>query len=196
MTIAIETVGISAWDADARAGLRGEYAVKGAPYGETMAPEWFAYEDEAVAYARRLIADLEGMEYVTSWGTAYVDTSSIRVVRYVDECTDAAMADIIDSEAPTPVPTPVPAILPLDSRGVNHWAAIARQYQERTAEAARTDVFVLDMFPDRYRARYARTESGEGGVIVNPRWPDGCPLTLDELAYPEQGHVDHTPGGE
>lgn len=30
--------------------------------------------------------------------------------------------------------------------------------------------------------------AAEGGVIRSPRWPDGCPLTLDELVNPKGGH--------
>ena len=31
----------------------------------------------------------------------------------------------------------------------------------------------------------------EGGVIESPTWPDGCALTLNELAHPGEGHIDH-----
>lgn len=34
------------------------------------------------------------------------------------------------------------------------------------------------------------TEAAEGGVIMNPRWPDGCPLTINELAHADWGHID------
>lgn len=33
-------------------------------------------------------------------------------------------------------------------------------------------------------------ENTEGGVIENPRWPDGCRLTLNELAHAGEGHID------
>lgn len=35
-----------------------------------------------------------------------------------------------------------------------------------------------------------RADHPEGGVIKSPRWPDGCPLTLSELARPDAGHSD------
>lgn len=37
---------------------------------------------------------------------------------------------------------------------------------------------------------------GEGGVIESPRWPDGCPLTLNELAHVGAGHLDCQANGD
>ena len=36
------------------------------------------------------------------------------------------------------------------------------------------------------------TETPEGGVIHSPKWPDGCPMTLNELPMGDvvPGHVD------
>lgn len=32
--------------------------------------------------------------------------------------------------------------------------------------------------------------ASEGGVIRTPQWPDGCALTVGELADPDHGHID------
>lgn len=36
------------------------------------------------------------------------------------------------------------------------------------------------------------SNNADGGVIESPRWPDGCRLTLNELAHPGHGHIDCT----
>lgn len=33
-------------------------------------------------------------------------------------------------------------------------------------------------------------QAAEGGIIVSPTWPDGCPLTVAELAHPDHAHID------
>ncbi|MGO2150850.1 MAG: hypothetical protein ACTH32_06570 [Microbacterium gubbeenense] len=34
------------------------------------------------------------------------------------------------------------------------------------------------------------TTTTDGGIIESPRWPDGCPFTLNELAHTDNGHID------